>query len=348
MKNFLKNTTLLIFALIIAAGLAEAISRVVYPIQYGHKFFDAEGHRIFPAAGPNGLKPSLSYRQISQEFNKPTTHTDRGFRGPAGGFMDPEQPDLVFIGDSMTYGIGLADEETIPYLYCQRLKLHCVNLGRPGASTFDEVSRLSKYLMEYNWRPKKVSMIMNAMTAAQFGGNDFTDNAQHQQMPRPPSGQPKAQKPKLAKNASSFLKRLIDYRKDLLEHSNLARVSYYILAPMLREKLNPDLSQEEFTQSMNATQKALQKLDDLARAYGFEYTIYIVHPMQDLTRGTYQKTVEDIQSIAPRKNVIGTGSALLDTGNPVDYYYPLDGHVRPAAAQKIAAFMAGGKAVTSP
>src|SRR5688572_1489174 len=170
MQGFLKNSALVFAACLTGLILLEGVSRFVYPIQYGHKYFSADGREAVEPANKDEitLKPSLTYRQKTQEFDKITTHTARGFRGPKGGFMDPAKPDVIFIGDSMTYGIGLSDEETIPYLYCQGLKLHCVNLGRPSTSTQDQLDILEHYLTTYAWRPVKVNLIMNAMTSSQF------------------------------------------------------------------------------------------------------------------------------------------------------------------------------------
>lgn len=90
--------------------------------------------------------------------------------------MDPGQPHTIFIGDSMTYGIGLADLETIPAQYCRLKKRDCINLGQPGSSTYDQVKTLKYFLSTYRWRPKQVYLMMNVMTSALFSGNDLTDN----------------------------------------------------------------------------------------------------------------------------------------------------------------------------
>jgi len=33
----------------------------------------------------------------------------------------------------------------------------------------------------------------------------------------------------------------------------------------------------------------------------------------------------------------------MDTDNPVNYYYPLDGHIRPEGARKIVGFLTSGR-----
>ncbi|MCB1530833.1 MAG: SGNH/GDSL hydrolase family protein [Rhodospirillales bacterium] len=336
MKNLLKNTALALFSILITALLIEGLSRLVYPIQYGHKYFDLAGGPLYVLQEGPALKPDMEFRQITQEFNKLTTHTARGFRGPAGGFMDPGQPHTIFIGDSMTYGIGLADLETIPAQYCRLKKRDCINLGQPGSSTYDQVKTLKYFLSTYRWRPKQVYLMMNVMTSALFSGNDLTDNLNDVLQADKKPDQDNAS----IEHAEQSVKKPVRIHHALLGKSNLARLGYYIFAPVLRTKLAPDMERQQLLDALEATKLQLLKLDALSRKYGFQTRIYIVHPMQDLTRGTYMKTVEDIRGIAPHTDVIGTGPALLDTGNPVEYYYPLDGHVRPSAAEKIAEFMA--------
>lgn len=346
--RYLKNIGLLCFSLLLAVLVAEGLSRVVYPISYGQKFYTKDGVKpVDPFVGSTSLTPSLSYRQLTPEFDKDTTHTTRGFRGPAGGFMDPKNPDVIFIGDSMTFGIGLADQETIPYLYCQTLKLHCVNLGIPGASTISAIDSLELFMNRYDVRPRKVNLIMNVMTAALFGGNDLLDNLRDR--PSSSAAVPVATEQKKSQPADSNVSKpslwqnIVEHRKWILEHSNLVRVAYYQFAPVLREKFNPAFGKEQKKLAMDVTHDALMRLDTLSRTHGFEYSIYLVHPMQDLTRGTYTQTLKDIVTIAPKGRVVSTAEALMDTDNPVNYYYPLDGHIRPEGARKIVGFLTSGR-----
>lgn len=342
MRGFLKNTALLLVSLTLAVGVLEGLSRIGYPIQYGHKSFSLDGQPVYPAIDFTSVVPDLIYRQRSQEFDTITTHTARGYRGPKDSFMDVANPEILFVGDSMTYGVGLGDEETIPYLYCKAAGKTCANLGRPGSGTRDAVNTIERRIGREGWRPLEVKLIMNVMTAAQFGGNDLTDNLQsvQQESPQPqPSPAKTGETAPPPSVAPAFTPPSISHQ-DILEHSNLARVAYYIFGPMIRSWLNPAMNEDVLAQSLQATQDELARLDMLSQRYAFTYTIYIVHPMQDLIRGTWQETRNHINAIAPHGQVIDTAPALLEGGHPLSYYYPLDGHVRPEGAAKIAAYMA--------
>lgn len=345
MNSFLKNTALLLLSVALALLVLEGLSRAVYPIQYGHKSFDLDGNPIYPATSFLEVVPHLTYRQRAQEFDTLTTHTARGTRGPVGGFMDVDNPEILFLGDSMTYGVGLGDEQTIPYLYCQAAGKTCANLGRPGSGTREAMDIL-EYRLDNGWRPLDVKLLMNVMTAAQFGGNDLTDNlvaAQRQaaapvQTPTPANSDTAAAAEMSEAPAHHFT---LPTHNDILAHSNLARVGYYIFAPMIRRYLSPGMDETQLQQALSLTQDDLARLDMLSQRYAFTYEIYIVHPMQDITRKTWQETRRAIQAIAPQHStVMDTAPALILGGdNPAAYYYALDGHVRPDGAAKIAAYM---------
>lgn len=339
MKEFTKNSILLLCAVCVSLAALEGLSRLAWPIQYGHKSFTLDGTPLDPAPDLLDVLPAITYRQKAQEFDKITTHTARGFRGPAGDFMDAPEPAALFLGDSMTYGVGLGDDETIPFLYCRTTGTPCANLGRPGTGTLQAADILENRLTKDGWRPLHVHLLMNVMTAAQFGGNDLSDNMAYV----PPSQAPAPAAPQAiagtAPAAVPAMPPLAFTHEAILARSNLARVAYYILAPMLRRWFSPGMAENDLTRSLDATRLALERLDSLSKRYGFAYTIWLVHPMQDLMRGTWTQTRDHISAIAPGR-VVDTAPALLDRADPASYYYPLDGHVRPEGAARIAAFMA--------
>ena len=152
---------------LIALLLAEATSRLIQPISPGAQKVSLEGVPV-----SEWLLPGSVYRQVSTEFDALTTITDKGHRVPAtaGG------PEVVFIGDSFTFGIGLSDRETFPYLYCHALAIVCANLGKPGASTVEELDFLQRSLDRWGERPQRVKLFMFAMSSSFLAGNDLADN----------------------------------------------------------------------------------------------------------------------------------------------------------------------------
>lgn len=330
-----KNILVLFISLTLSFLLLEGFSRLVFPIQYGNKSFDISGqNNISIFTRTEILVPDLEYRQMTQEFDVITHHTRFATRGPDA----PDNPDIIFVGDSMTYGIGLADEDNIPHNICKKLHKKCINLGLPGSSTISQVRRLETYLEQYNWKPELVVLIPNVMTAALMGGNDLSDNFRDKGSEQKTSDKTTPVN-RLNSPQKSFAQTILNQRFWVLEHINLARITYYILAPMLREAFTPGLKDEELAEALALMQAQLEKLEALSQKAGFEYQIYLVHPMQDVMRGSWQKTESDIQAISLHAKIVSTAPAFADMKSVSDYYYPLDGHVKPAGAKKIVSFI---------
>ena len=70
---------------------------------------------------------------------------------------------ILVLGDSITAGYGLKQEQAYPYLLSQKINLPVINLGVSGDRTSDALARLSKDILL-----KKPWMVIIAL-----GGNDF-------------------------------------------------------------------------------------------------------------------------------------------------------------------------------
>lgn len=95
---------------------------------------------------------------ISRGWDKPGSILYRlnsqGFRGDE---FDSEQPNLVALGDSFSFGIGLPQEDTWPELVGKKLGLRVHNLSIPGCSA-DRCFALAEYWLPI-LRPQKVFML---------------------------------------------------------------------------------------------------------------------------------------------------------------------------------------------
>ncbi len=331
MAAFIKNLALIAVSMLVALLLAEGASRLVMPVKYGNEFVTMDGAPFNPRTAGR-LTPDARFRMVAQEFDAVVTHTPDGYRGLA----QPVNPEVIFIGDSFTYGIGLNDKETIPHVYCRALDVSCANLGVPGTATGHQLERLDRFLQEKNWRPRTVRLLFMGMTGALMAGNDFSGNLEYeaQQQRTDETG---AQAPQ----TKSPLHWLLGQRKLLLEHSNLVRILYYVYGPVLRAELSPDTAADDLEKALAATERQLLKLHSLSEDYGFDYAIYIIHPMQDLMTGGYQQTWTTLQDIAPTMRVYTTAPALLGSGDAAQYYFPYDGHLNAKGARLVARYIAG-------
>lgn len=314
MRAALARSLLGLAGLVIALLVAELGSRLIQPIHL-HALIAADGRAL-----PGWLAPGTTYRQVSSEYDARTTITPEGHRVPA----PRGAPELVFLGDSFTFGSGLADEQSFAWLYCEAAARSCANLAEPGSGTTRQVERLRGFLEGRGWRPREVKLFVFAMTASFSAGNDLEDNylaaraSAHEQAPAAAAG---------------WLERVLALRGALERRSNLVRLAKYHWGPLLRSALLPGLDDARRLEALERTREALEGLARLARGHGFELSVYLIGPVQDVRRGTHVDTLAALAAIAP---VRVRPTAQLFADDPARYYFPLDGHLNPEGARAIA------------
>lgn len=326
-KEWAIRAGLMLASLLFAVLVAEALSRVFAPISDLRENIALDGERI-----RDFVQPGIVYRQVSNEYDALTTITEAGYRVPA---VDGS-PDVIFIGDSFTFGFGLADDETFVSIYCRERKLPCANLGRPGSGTLREVERLEEFLLRYQWRPREVRLFFFGMSGSFSNGNDFRDNYDREmQMRRAAAGiAPEGTAEETGQGGAA--ERLIGWQGFLLEHSNLLRLLKFYAGPTLKSLIVADPGDARMQVALDATRRALARLDELSRRDGFRYEIYLIVPVQDILRGTADDTLSTLDSVAPKPAV---PTAQLFADSPAGYYFAFDGHLNPQGSRKLAGFL---------
>lgn len=318
---------LMSLSLMVALGLAEAMVRIFFPIWDGRDNVTLDGKSI-----NSWFEPGTVYRQVSNEYDALTTITDKGHRVPG---VDGN-PDVIFIGDSFTYGFGLSDDETFASIYCKELHRGCVNLGYPGSGTLRQVERLEGFIQKYGWKPKEVKLFFFGMTGSWSAGNDFVDNYDRymREHSRQGDGGRRAESdtPK-GEPSVGIAEHIIGMQVVLLEHSTLMRRLKYNWGPWIKSILVADPGEYRMTIALKATKEHLAKLDELSRKIGFDYTIYLVPAVHDILRGTQGETLAALNAVSP-KPVVSTAQVFLDS--PEKYSYAFDGHLNPKGSRRIA------------
>ena len=315
LRSLINSVIALIIGAVIAVALAEVITRFAMPIFPGMHKLNAEGEPVtFHNVAPNSV-----YRQFSAEFDAHTTINKDGYRIPDA---KDKNPDVVFIGDSFTYGQGLSDDETFVMKYCTQAKLSCMNLGVPGYGTIDAVERLETFLTEKQVHPRKVYLVMLAMTSFLGAGNDLYDNIKTVEARNDP------QKNEHEESESTLRKAA----NKILQHSNFARVIKFYFAPMIKKAFVVAPEENLLQEGLVLTKQQLDKLQALSKTHNFEFEVVLIHPVQDISRGSHQETFKAIQAISPVK-VIPT--AKFFEPDPSDYYFSMDGHFNKAGSDKM-------------
>lgn len=288
----------------------------------------------------DSVQPGAIYRQYSEEYDVVTTITKKGYRIPEA----VDNPQIIFLGDSFTFGQGLSDEQTFPFLFCKSLPISCANLGVPGASTISELDRLEEFLTSEEWSPQHVLLFIFGMTKFLGAGNDLYDNIkvfeQAKKMKKISYSPENLSSPSnVIMNADIFselLYVLLDFRKTLLKHSNFARVLKFYFGPQLKELLAPSAGKETLNHALSLMKEQLSRFERLAAQFGFTTHIFLIHPVQDILRGSYHDTISSIRSISP-KTIHSTAHLFLPDPGP--FFFPLDGHLNEKGSQKVADFL---------
>lgn len=314
---------LLSISLLVSLLLAEILTRIFFPISDRRDNITLDGKTI-----RGFVDPGTVYRQVSNEYDALTTITDQGYRAPAV----EGSPDLVFIGDSFTFGYGLNDAETFPSLYCVQAGRACANLGLPGSGTLRQVERLEEFLARYSWKPREVRLFFFGMSGSFSAGNDFVDNY-NREITREAR---EAGTPAPQNKTGGFAERIIGLQGTLLRYSNLLRMIKFYAGPRLKAAVVAEPGQERMRKALESTRASLQRLDELSRRAGFEYDIYLLVPVQDILRGSYADTLATLQGVAP-KQVIPTAELFLES--PAQYYFAFDGHLNVKGSKRVADFL---------
>jgi lysophospholipase L1-like esterase len=133
----------LILLLGVTALSIEAVCQVFFRVQRGRWIFQVppplhaglfEKHPYLVGVGRPGV--TRTRRNVT------ITHNSHGFRGPEFAPVKPPGVTRVLaIGGSSTYGVGVSDQDTWPYLLGRELGpgYEVINLGVPGYSTVENL-----------------------------------------------------------------------------------------------------------------------------------------------------------------------------------------------------------------
>lgn len=335
--SLLRNTGLVLFSIAVALLGVEFLSRYAAPVSPGVRNLDLSGNPV-AVNTPVGLRlrRNLVYRQISNEFDVKVSIGEYGNRVP-----DPQgSPEVIFLGDSFTFGQGLKDHQTFPYIYCQTAKLSCANLGRSGTGTGRQLDIFQHYLDTEGWRPKRVKLFVMAMSGSFLAGNDLHDNYFYDlvQKRSGTSEETVVNKRNLEPTAPTWFEKLIAQRGRVLEWSNLARFLYFKFGPEIKASLSPEPASDLVRQALAATRIQLSRLGKLADRYGFDYQIYLLYPVQDLILGSHTETASVLKSLIER-DVEFVDTAAIFSESPEKFYFSYDGHFNSAGSRRLADFL---------
>lgn len=125
MKNYFINIGLLCITIVV----------FFLAIEFGLRFTGIQGvepdpPRLYQESDDTQLSYELKPNMEMHAFRSTVTTDENGFRSAP---IDPDKPTIAFLGDSITFGYGVEDDETVPAQLGQLLPdYNVVNAAAPG------------------------------------------------------------------------------------------------------------------------------------------------------------------------------------------------------------------------
>ncbi len=300
-------------------GTLEIFSRLVRPVFPGAQKIDAMGKRL---DGVSFNSPGASYFQYSSEYNVKTNIDKMGNRiTPTSKNKSLEG--VIFLGDSFTFGQGIADEETIASKFCElsNKDLNCINLGRPGGNTISALEKLRVFEKDNDIEGYTVFNLLTASTFNSFSGNDISDCLSSKKSIK-----------NINKKTSQRNNYLLQIGRDLSKRSNLFRLLRLNAGTTIRSIGYGVSGQTVFDEDIECFVRTAEKIKLFTNSKKARYIPIIISPSNEIFTGLNEDNLNKIREVYDK-------NALGPTNVTVKDFYPIDGHYNASGAEKVARFL---------
>lgn len=309
-------------------GVIELGLRQFFPLPpHGGEYRDASGNAVRIARDANTMEPRLDVRHIASEFSAPIHTGDLGYRKMS---KESTTPDMLFLGDLFTFGHGVSDDLVFSEVFCSRRGAACLNLGRSGSNTFDQV-RLLRYGIEtHRLRPKTVVVTMLAACWLGVAGNDLGDNLAFYRSTR----RSNLEIPLVRATLSPPLTETMRTLQGWLSGFEITKRLLTVVSSGLKRGVYACSEASEVEAAAQATSIALGELGQLAVQHGFRVIVTVIHPFQDLDDGFRLSEAAVGRALPKSFGCIATGAKFRN-----EHYYPYDGHFNAFGHTNLAAIL---------
>jgi hypothetical protein len=322
-------------AAIFLVGLVgvELALRQFFPLPaHGGEYRDARGNAVRIARDANTLEARLDVRHVASEFSAHIHTGDLGYRKMS---KESTTPDLLFLGDSFAFGHGVDDGQVFSELLCGKRSATCLNLGRSGTNTFDQVRLLRHGIDTHHLRPKAVVVILLASCWLGVAGNDLGDNLTFYRSTKRSDSSGAGEPIPLAR--ASLAPSLSDVMRTLqgwLSNFEITKRILLVASSGLKRGVYSCSQASELDAAANATAVALGELAQLAAQHGFKVTVAVIHPFQDLDGGFRASEAAVGRALPKSVACIPTGAKFRN-----EHHYPYDGHFNASGQANLAAIL---------
>lgn len=214
--------------------------------------------------------------------------------------VDPQKRKIFVIGDSLTFGYWVNEEESWPAILEVRLNekypdLQVVNTATPGHSTFDQLAVLKEVVPRY--RPEMVIVGFSV-------GNDYYDNYQDRdlgrrlgiRLPQDEEGKAKGNSLSQILYDAQYAKPLRSFRKWLKWHSYLLNFLWLRLAPTVAAQNHWTFSypfNPKFLKGVEWTHSAFVAMKEFLHEQNCELLVAILPTKEQIDFEHYEQDYEN-------------------------------------------------------
>ena len=317
-------------AVIFLAGLVvvELVLRQFLPLPaHGGEYRDASGNPARIARDADTMYPRLDVRHIASEFSAHIRTDDLGYRKMS---KESLAPDMLFLGDSFTFGHGVSDDQVFSEVFCRKRDATCLNLGRSGTNTFDQVRLLRYGIDAHHLRPKTVVLTMLAACWLGVAGNDLGDNLTFHRSARHGGLAVPLVRAALAPPLADALRGLQGW----LSNFEITKRLLIVASSGLKRSVYACSSAAELDAAASATSVAFAELAGLAQQHGFKVIVVVIHPFQDLDGGFRTSEAAVSRALPASFGCVPTGAGFRH-----EQYFPYDGHFNAAGHANLATIL---------
>lgn len=292
---------LAIFVVLFAAAeIGFRLMVTMYPP--GGVYLDASsGKQITLQSGEKdeAARPGTSFIHVADEFRAPGEISASGFRR-VYSVPDDQAEVVAFMGDSFTWGHGVASGKTFADLYCKAGAFRCLNLSRPGFAQNGQLALLESLSSDQMPRFDRFKLFPMVTCRLESAGNDLGQNVRKQ---REGGG---------GDSVSTI--------RDLLYNSEIIRAILQGIMPLLRENLNVCSQSEELETAIDVTLDLIHRIESAVRLNNPDvaFDVYLISPLWEMSRGA--PAAAAFQRAAERTVPLVTRAQASD-------YFPKDGHL---------------------
>lgn len=336
-RKILKTILFSFIPFIFFIFITELCLRFIYPQNLRN---DPPAHNMKSAKGYL-LKPNYSGTHSRQEYSTTWKINSLGLRNEDFNPNDSKK-NILFLGDSMTFGFGVENNETFSAKANELLKnngykdYRIINGGLAGASTYD-----SLFVYNYYYEMLKPQFVFLFM----YPGNDIEDNLLY-------FGRGK----RIAKTSQFDLKKWLGYKSHLyslitLRFDRLLRKLHlrkadYIFFPFCKK----EYSQYEIS-ALEKTKTALQTFKTDTEKNGVKLIIVILPDRLQTSINLWEDSLKILNLDGKEYDPLKPANEIIKICNELEidffdlftymkdnshYYYPIDGHLNPKGHQYIA------------